>query len=348
MKRWYFVVVSVAVAVALLGVAAFTYLNTRPAEAPIDRSTTIDKELIRKVLREEGGVKAYEELVRQAAKEPLAVQHIAAHMLGRLLYNTEGMGAIAVCDSQLFYGCFHSVVMAAVGEKGLSAISELRKVCSALKPDFKIACEHGIGHGIIGTLGYGDAEIEQSLSLCSAQLPDSPYIDGCNGGVLMENIQRMMHDGSIHPLAFEIGKKWQTCEKLDAKYQDVCAYWQPMWWVSAIVPIPKDVEAFAKEMGAWCKEAPGGASAEQYCISSIGNVIYALIGTDTERTAAICAAATKDPGNIYRCQESAARRYLYSIPTEVALRACDGLYTEIRLKCRSSALREAGKTEPAN
>lgn len=347
MKRWYVAVVTVAVAV-LLGVASLTYLNRRPAEAPIDRSTTIDKEFIRKVLREEGGVKAYEELVRQAANEPLAVQHIAAHMLGRLLYNTEGMDAIAVCDSQLFYGCFHSVVMAAVDDKGLDAVGELRNVCDTLKPDFKIACEHGIGHGIIGTLGYGDAEINQSLKVCDAQLPDSPYIDGCNGGVFMENIQRMMHDGSIHPLAFEIGKKWQTCEKIDAKYQDVCAFWQPMWWVSAIVPIPKDVEAFATEMGTWCTEAPGGTSAQQYCISSIGNVIYALIGTDAERTAAICAAATKDPGNRYRCQESAARRYLYSIPMEDALRACDGLYPEVRLKCRTNALRATGKTEPAN
>jgi hypothetical protein len=346
MRHAYILLVS-AVVMAALGAGYLTYLHTAPREAPIVRNTTVDRERIRQVLREEGGFKAYEVLAQELATEDMAVQHIGAHMFGNALYDLDGMNAIAVCDDRFLYGCFHSVLMAAIGDKGLDAIGELQKVCDTVLPDLRGQCEHGIGHGIVGTLGFGTEEIEKALNLCDSELPHSPPIDGCKGGVLMENIQRLMHDGTIHPRAFEAGEKWEPCDALDAKYSDACAFWQPLWWVSSIIPIPADVELFAAQMGSWCTEAPGGISAEQYCVSGIGNIIYVLIGTSTERTAAVCAATTDNSKNLYGCHETAARRYLYSLPQDIALRACDGLHPDTKAQCRSNALRGEGSAARA-
>ncbi len=334
MARALVIFVSVAVALSVLGAA---YLYKKPADSKPTAIVPFDWEYIRQVSLKEGSARAYEEFAREAAGRSPSAQHVAAHIFGKALYNAEGVGAVAVCDDRFLFGCVHAVLIAAVGDKGLGAIGELQTVCTTVRANFRVHCEHGIGHGIVGVLGYEDDKIVQSLDLCDTHLPKSNPINGCKGGVFMENVLRLAHDGTTHPRAFDETKKWGPCDSLDAKSLDGCAFWQPMWWVSSI-SIPEDVEGFAKEMGAWCTAAPGGASAEGFCIAGIGNVMHALIGTETERTARICATVTEDPGYRYRCHELAARRYLYSVPTEVALRACDGLHPEISAECRTNAL----------
>lgn len=217
-----------------------------------------------------GGNAAYQEFARSVATSTPQSQHAQAHIFGGALYQVEGLSGLATCDSQFSFGCFHESLGRAISSLGLSVVTQLNEECFKGAGNAPLACQHGIGHGIVAYIGYDLSSLKKSLAICKT-LPGIHPVGGCYGGAYMEFNMRTMLGSEGSPRE-DNSDLLSPCDRLDASDQPACYFWQPLWWhiVFDRQGIHDQLKNYTK-IGALCADVP--VDSRSRCFEGIGNNI---------------------------------------------------------------------------
>jgi len=234
-----------------------------------------------------GGEAAYQELGRATAGETQQTKHEQAHAFGGELFTLEGVAGLSVCDSSFDYGCYHEFLGRAIAAMGLSALPLLDQACFSALANSPLSCQHGLGHGIVASLGYTSGALQDALAACHS-LPDNDPIAGCDGGVFMEyNFATMLvGQARTRPLGAD---PFAPCSTLAVGYRAGCYFWQPQWWIAALQP-DTGSNIFAK-MGEWCAQS---GTYRTECFEGIGYMAAPESGYVEAKAAALCASASAE------------------------------------------------------
>ena len=335
-----------AVAVTMFAGAAYLWASPPTALSQAGFATLgIDarEEYWRERITSVGGPRAYHEFAAYVADETAPSKHLNAHAFGTALYDAVGLAGITTCDGLFSYGCFHAFMIRAVETEGVEAAQGLHTACTDTLGSTAEQCQHGIGHGLLGIIGYGFQDLDEALRVCDGLTPISNRIGGCAGGVFMEyGLRGMQGLGLAAHRPFIADEALEPCASLSLPdYRASCAYWQPMWWMETH-PERGDDEAMARTMGQWCRTLSDGDTATyRSCIAGITNRIQLLTDEDPAGVAGICTLVTDTPDMREYCQRMSAQRYNVYYPLDFSLRACDGLSEEARQRCRTRATEES-------
>lgn len=220
--------------------------------------------------------------------------HARAHIFGEALFNKEGVGGVAACDSTFGFGCYHSFFAKAIATQGPSVISLLDKACVERWGEKGLGCPHGIGHGILWYLGQD--HLADALSLCS-QLSWKGPIGGCSSGVFMEFNFHTMETVEGASRKFDPAHPLSPCDTVTEKYRQSC-YFELPTWLETVLP-----EGYAK-MSSLC-EGVGDDIEKKTCFMGIGYTLANHTTYSVEKSLAICATMPDAQLRLY-CQEGAA------------------------------------------
>lgn len=178
---------------------------------------------------------AYREFVSYNASANPTSQHFNAHLIGELLYEDLGIDGIALCDASFGFGCYHGFFGRAISEGGEARVKELDRACVDAFGPYGAGCQHGIGHGVLEYVGYGN--LADALKLCGETTSFSPLL-GCTSGVFMEYNSPLV--GAAESLssgnrAIDPARPYEPCDAVEAKYRPVC-YQQLGAWVAPFAP----------------------------------------------------------------------------------------------------------------
>jgi hypothetical protein len=284
-------------------------------------------------IEERGAKGAYEALADHASDLSYSARHVEAHAFGAALFDVEGARGVAICDDQFSFGCFHQFLGDAIAALGLESVPELNAGCFKALDNNSLACQHGIGHGILAAVGYDDDSMRQALDIC-AKLPGIDPIGGCYSGVFMEYNVRTMLAGAATPRDFT-GNPFVPCDALSGTFVPACIYWQPQWWIQAIFGGKADEEEF-RQMGEFCREFARTPELERQCFEGIGNIVAMESGFDAPRARALC----EEVGNGRQrllCLSIGANHFGIDVNAEAAALVCDGLTGDSQEYCLAYA-----------
>ncbi len=255
-------------------------------------------------IKELGGKKAYQELSKKIKNLNPIDQHLQAHNFGKALYQSLGIEGVVVCDSKFSYGCYHEFLGTAIFHEGIGVAKKLNEYCKKEDKNQTLACQHGIGHGIVSYSGYTYEHLLNSLDICST-LSNSDAIGGCPGGVFMEyNFQTMLaENGKIR--IFDEKNPYYPCNIIPEKYKKSCYYWQNQWWRTAL---PGSEEEKFKQMGILCSTL----KEKRECYKGTGNIVAQASDYNVNKSILLCNKLNSMEGELY-CRSTAVVTFL-SIP----------------------------------
>lgn len=185
------------------------------------------------LIDEVGPEQAYAEFKYVYTSADIGDQHFAGHFFGRLLAQKMGSSGIGVCDHhfEVGVGCYHGFFSEIVAERGLSIIADLKRSCLEKFGSRRMLCPHGMGHGILGYLGY--THLHDALREC-ASLTEKYFVFGCTNGVFMEyNLPMAIRsDGiSLEPRKLTQDTDiYSPCDTISEQFQLSCYLQIPKWW----------------------------------------------------------------------------------------------------------------------
>lgn len=327
MKKIYIIIILAAV--ILIGVEVFTLMNTKSVrpEDPLKvlwaGNYTKEREGWWRNINKYGTSKAYEMFKADAEGRAAGVQHTFAHIFGELIYKKEGMDGIKLCDATFSYGCYHSLAGKAIIEHGLTAIKDLDEVCFAAKDASPLGCLHGIGHGILGYVGYG--RLNDALEACEETSWHGP-LGGCPGGVFMEyNFHTMESVEGTKARKPEGKSVYEPCSSLPVRFKQECFYNQAQWWI----------DLYSREyskVGKLC-DAISSELEREACLRGLGDGIFGRTGHDPAAAVAACKTMDSSRSELL-CRQGAYRVVFADIKTRPeASRLCEGLLGESLKLC---------------
>lgn len=298
----------------------------------ITKEDIADETFWREVIRSKGGIRAYEKFSRAIIEHPQTTQHTAAHAFGGALYGVEHVGGLSVCDDRFSYGCFHEFLGRAIADLGLSSVSSLNESCFSSLGKKGLACQHGIGHGIIAAIGYDYENMKEALEVCKT-LPYSDPIGGCYGGVFMEYNLRTMLGEEGRPREKTEGLL-SPCDTLRDVFVPACAYNAPQWWSQVVVQGSTSTNAFER-LGLLCEELGAiNINALRPCFEGVGTYIPVKVGYSPEQTIALCRSAARTSQEEEWCRSAAASAVsIEGGGSEDGLKICEGLEEESYKYC---------------
>ncbi len=277
-----------------------------------------------------GGKEAFNKLVEHNASLGVTEQHEQAHFFGGALYEVEHLEGLPVCDSQFSYGCYHEFLGRAVADKGTDYIVQIGESCAEAMEGSPFACLHGLGHGIVASLGYELEDLKASLATCD-KLKNGTTLGGCVGGVFMEYNLRSMIGGirvSDNLLA--------PCDTIEPRFADACAHSMPQWWLNFTLHSMTSVEKF-KHVGALCLALPHGARS---CFEGAG-IMVALEAKFSPATTIEYCNVMAEGFNRLSCLSFAANTFFTNAERDLAPLVCEGLREEETKYCQAHALNQA-------
>ncbi len=294
-----------ALCLALLALAAFGALSLQraPAEAlPIamDSGSPNAAMDMHAALRDLGPDAAYRKLLGATASSTESIKHLNGHLFGGALYDVAGLPGFSACGMELNGGCLHEFVARAIQDSGLPIIGTLSEDCiGRFGLMGATACQHGIGHGLVGYLGYTDAALEDSLEACATLTAANP-VRGCYGGAFMEFTTRTMAENVL--LEFSTAAPFSHCAKVSDAFRPACYFWTPTWALESLFGATRDRETYAA-VGALCAKAPEAYASS--CYGGLGYFAPPSAGFDREKTEALCDSVSSAPEPRAACWEVA-------------------------------------------
>lgn len=275
----------IAALLLALALVAAERLSAPQAERPI--SAEEGRRLIEARIASVGPERAYAVLKEKYSGKGIDEGHAAAHLFGEVLYAEAGAAGVAACDDGLNFGCYHGLFTAAVAKEGLAVVGALDEACETALGVRSAACEHGIGHGIVEHLGYGEDRLLPALEACApADQPDP--MQGCTTGVFMAHNMPVGESGTdgfraAAPRAYrEEDGPYAPCPSLPtAAFQAACYQELPLWWERAL-------PAGFDRMGELCAGADG-AEAREACFLGLGRIAASSSGYSVEGARERCA-----------------------------------------------------------
>ncbi len=180
-------------------------------------------------IQSEGASNAWEEFKKTQNGLSPQIQHANAHEFGEILYQTNGITGIEACDDSFNYGCYHSIVGLAIGDKGKAVLKKINSYCVMLGGMGTVSCQHGIGHGIMGTTKYTIQDLLVALRECDAIDPQK-HILGCTNGALMEYNFATLHNGKTKVRQFDKTNPLYPCNSIPEEFIPSCYFSLPQWW----------------------------------------------------------------------------------------------------------------------
>lgn len=290
------------VATAALG---FGHLSTgkespRAAAGLTEKDLSVEKARLERDIRTIGAKSAYAAFKEENRETAYDRQHALAHIFGELMYESEGIEGISVCDSSFGFGCFHSFFGKAIQEKGIRVVKELDGACIEAFGLRGTGCSHGIGHGVLSYTG--EESLLEALEICSTLTFKGP-IGGCSSGVFMEyNFRTMTTNGrsELRPLSEE--QPYAPCDSLSL-FRESCYFEAPSWWRASLEQRGHAPEETYRILGSWCISLSG----DEYeaCLRGVGNVIPANAAYDLDLSIERCGLMPDKESELW-CRKGAA------------------------------------------
>ena len=283
-----------------------------------------------------GPAESYTAFANWVADFPEPLQHSLAHVIGGALYEVAGTDGLFACTSDYSYGCYHEFLGQAVHQEGLEVVESISASCRDVLKSQALGCQHGIGHGVTGYLGYDLSGLKESLDVCERS-GEGEAVTGCAGGVFMEfNTQTLLaDDGETRPYEPALGP-YYPCTELPSSWQPSCYFWQTQWWQMVAHADYSRYEERAALMGAWCAGVTDKVSRLE-CFRGIGYNAPGELGYDSTATAAACEILPSHEGTV-ECLAGAAGSLLANpASAAVGYTVCDSLDTSEREYCVRTA-----------
>src|SRR3569832_60864 len=235
--------IAILVGIGVFAIALSVYHRELPGPAPYLHGTTIDyaeaTAYWKQAIDRFGGTSAYAMFTRDARALTPGEAHEAAHAFGGALYEALGVDGLSVCDINFDYGCYHQFVGSAIIDKGLGSLTAMRDACFSAGMTLVQTggCLHGMGHGMLGYLGYSFDNLKQALAICGSLDGNSPY-SVCTDGVYMEYNLRILATTNSEATSSRIydprpltdASRYEPCASLDAAFRPGCVFELPVWW----------------------------------------------------------------------------------------------------------------------
>lgn len=253
------------IAAAAIG-AAFFLRERRSAPPPATQIAAAETYWAARIAAK-GAPEAYKEFSAFVAPLNPSDQHGLAHAFGDALYKKAGLPGIAVCDAQFSYGCYHQFIGDAIASEGLGVVDQINAICGTI--DNGVPCKHGIGHGLVGYLGYQPTDLKKAIAECAhVGALDSPQ--GCYGGAFMEYSMRTLAASDARP---ETSDMYAPCDEYSGAASRSCYLYQPQWWwVEHFSVLTDPVPVSFAKMGAWCAAIKNSADRGS-CYEGIGEMV---------------------------------------------------------------------------
>lgn len=270
-----------------------------------------------------GGEDAYEEFSTAVHKLTPRRQHIAAHVFGEALYREAGIKGTEICDARFMMGCLHAFFGSAALDLGIgSFFTQLVGKCAEGTRGEQLLCLHGVGHGIVGVLGYTQPDLDKALTHCEEVSTADDLLVGCWGGALMEYNVRTLVSLEEPERPFDESVAYTPCEDLMGDRQRACMFWQPTWWHVVFSHEGNDTAAF-RRIGSLCERHPDPAMTRA-CLRGAGFRAAWTSGYDADVTVRLCAAVSRDKATREICWDSAR----LDLKTADAERAAPALHSD--------------------
>lgn len=342
--RRYILLGGAACVSAILLAAVFTPWKSGADYEHADREEA--ERMFTDAIRSDGAVAAYEAFVSAMDGVPADKQHVLAHVFGKALYAVDGLEAFAVCDERFLYGCFHEVMGRIISDSGLSVIPAVFERCTHTSTPRPFACLHGIGHGIIASVGYTSAGLGEALSACE-QFSPAALSFWCYSGVFMEyNQQSMLGTEYVREAESGAHSAYEPCISVEESYAPACVFEQVPWWHRVLFDGDASEETF-DALGALCEGLGMGARLERICFEGIGNITTPSVGYDPYRALRLCEAASAEALPRLFCISMAAQSLSQGArDAEAAESVCAELSEVSREYCMAYVRKEATIVRP--
>lgn len=277
-------VVAFLSAVLLVGaIAALFFLRSHhTAYVAMDYQNSVT--FWRERFASESAKDAYTEFLNDGKTLRTDQTHTLAHIVGAILYDSQGMKGISYCTTDFNYGCYHGFAGRTIEVHGRAGIQMLLDACT--EQSILGDCDHGIGHGILAYLGNDN--LLEALALCPKP-PDKNATGGCYGGVFMEYyLGTLRSDGGTKPLPFDPSVPEGPCRTISEQFRSACYYALPSWWMEVSADQGADHTEQFKSVAKHC-EAVTSSTMRQVCFSGAGIQIAGLAAFDAGRVKAWCA-----------------------------------------------------------
>ncbi len=232
-------------------------------------------------IQENDATLSYQKFVENNKKAPIGVQHIRAHVIGEVLFETEGITGISICDSNFGFGCFHGLFTVGFASEGRSFVKEADTECVERYGVLGTGCQHGIGHGIVEYVGRD--RLGEALALCEETSQPTPLL-GCTSGVFMESntpFTVFPNVEQLEPYPYSEEKPYAACESVSEKYKTSCYYELGGWWEVVL-------QGDKNKMGELCSNIQNKKFRDS-CALGLGNIIGPTSGYSVEKSSALCA-----------------------------------------------------------
>lgn len=330
--------------VVLIGVS-WAYMATVSATSPSFLQD--DRVYVRDAIRhwearigEVGFLEAQIELVRMGEKLRPIRAHSLAHTFGAALYKTGGVEEFSLCPDVFLYGCYHDFVGVAVSEHGFDVLEDLAADCEMIPGHTPFPCKHGLGHGILGYLGYTPSALNEALAVCTKLDPYDVW-SGCADGVFMEyNLREMValendSQGRFDPRQISDENRLTPCVSIDARYRASCVFELPLWWVHARSDL-RTLRERLVSVSHYCSDAALGAHS-RICFEGLGYFAAAFADLSPDNALPLCDGAPSAREHLF-CLSGIVRRFQTERrPDFLSLCQRFGLLGDARTYCETYA-----------
>ncbi len=196
----------------------------------------------------------------------------------------------------------------AIEVNGISIVNDITVQCNKLDEIGQVACEHGIGHGLVGHGGYTITSLDQVLPICD-KLEPGARINGCETGVFMEYSFRnlLLYDtqGKQGMVKLTETNVYGPCNDIGVTFRPTCVWELPNWWAVTNPQLTADQQIALS--GGWCEKIdgkPDGLSGA--CFEGIGSAYTASLNLDIPKVISACDLATKSASYRLRCLAASA------------------------------------------
>lgn len=250
------------------------------------------------VMLKQSGTRAMYDYVKTAYvhNNPIAV-HSLMHWVGEMIYKTDGMNGLLLCDDSYNWGCFHGFFGKAIALERSMLLAQADAVCTLAKKNTSgiNGCFHGIGHGLLAYAGgYEKNNLTRALETCN-RLSKKTSQTSCYNGVFMEYNLRTMQDtehGGGQIREYHAANPYEPCDSLSEPYLKDCYFEQTDWWRLVM-------NRNFTTMGALCAGLVN-AEAKDGCYRGIGRGIWGESKFSPNKSVADCTSLLPDEG-IWPC-----------------------------------------------
>ena len=285
-----------------------------------------------------GAQAAYAEFKTRNVQSAERGRHLAAHIIGEKIFESEGVLGIRYCDASFSFGCYHGFFGQAFARGGAEAIEELDAVCVRAFGPLGTGCQHGMGHGVLEYVGYQN--IGKALLLCEKTTQSAPLL-GCASGVFMEyNTPLVGISDTVSPETRKFSKETfdEPCRSVADSYKKSCYFELGGWLESALYG--QDTR-----IGEVCSSLP--TEWRSLCFQGFGALVPQRVRYDSDKSHAVCDVFSVE--DALSCRSGVAWA-MYSVPehrgkTEVA---CAYSNDVMRERCMKQADLTEGKSQFPN